>query len=227
MVVPTFSADFQVEPPEEMRPPRNGWSYDRPYSASALADEIYTPDSIEINRTMGAIPKAVLSREGRVRGNHPLCSLAAIGPLAHELIDPQTPMDVFAPLRRVAEMNGYYLLMGVDLTTMTAIHLAENMAGRNSFIRWALDTNGQAIMVSKGGCSEGFDNFDPVVEPIESQLKVGKSLWRMFPGQDLLDRCTQAIQENPMITRCDRIECRCDDAVLGGPILDELSLETV
>jgi aminoglycoside 3-N-acetyltransferase len=225
IAVPTFSSDYQVAAPKNMQPPRNGWDYDELYGDDNLLVDIFRPDSMEINRTMGAIPSAVLSMEGRVRGNHPLCSFAAVGPLAHGLIDSQSPTDVFAPLRAVAEMGGHYLLMGVNLTSMTAIHLAENMAGRNSFIRWARDNEGQPMMVFKGGCSEGFDRFDAVGDPIETRLTVGNSLWRVFPAQEFLDRCAKAIQEDPKITRCHEVECRCDDAILGGPILDQISLE--
>ena len=227
VVVPTFSSDYQTAAPKGMQPPRNGWDYDGPHGDKALSDEVYTAESMEMNRTMGAIPRALLSMDDRVRGNHPLCSFTAVGLFAREIIDPQTPMDVFAPLRVIAEMKGHYLLMGVDLTSMTAIHLAENNSGRNSFIRWARGKNGQPIMVFKGGCSVGFGNFDPIVQSMERRLTVGKSPWRVFPAQELLDRCADAIRQNPRITRCDKEECRCDDALAGGPILDELSLEIV
>lgn len=225
VVVPAFSSDYRVTPPEHMWPLRNGWSYDESREDGTLADAVYTPDSMEISRTMGAIPRAVLWTESRVRGDHPLCSFAAVGPLAHELIGPQSPTDVFAPLHMVAEIGGQYLLMGVDLKSMTAIHLAENMAGRNSFVRWARDGDGHPMMVFKGGCSEGFDNFDSVVEPIETRLTIGESRWRVFPAQELLDRCAKAIRVDPRVTRCDETECRCDDAILGGPILDQFSME--
>jgi aminoglycoside 3-N-acetyltransferase len=141
------------------------------------------------------------------------------------MIEPQTPIDVFAPLRRVADTNGHYLLMGVDLTSMTAIHLAENMAGRNYFVRWALSSDGQPMMVFKGGCSEGFHKLEPFVEQTERRMTVGKSLWRSFPAHGLLRVATDAITQQPEITHCGRAGCKCDDAVLGGPILDEFPLE--
>ena len=65
---------------------------------------VYAPDAPDIDRAdMGAIPAAVLAMPGRVRGNHPLCSFAAIGPLADELVAAQQPLHVFAPLRALAE----------------------------------------------------------------------------------------------------------------------------
>ena len=220
VVVPTFSRDYQAIPPNDMRPARNGIDYLTGLKRWPLADSAYSPESTTINRTMGAIPAAVLAREGRTRGNHAICSFSAIGPRSAEIIGPQTPTDVFAPLRQVAKANGLLLLMGVSLATLTAIHLAEQLAGREPFRRWAMGPDGKAMMVATGGCSSGFDSFDPVVSRLERRSLVGSSMWRAFPAAELLDEATIAIRNNPSITRCARSECNpCIDAIAGGPIL--------
>jgi aminoglycoside 3-N-acetyltransferase len=157
--------------------------------------------------------------EGRVRGNHPLNSFSAIGPLASDLIERQQPNDVYAPLERLAELHGAVVMMGVGLTSMTLIHLAERLAGRTLFRRWANDHDGRAMMVEVGSCSTGFDAFDSVLTPLEQRTTVGESLWRIFPAGPALAAATQAIRQNPGITHCGKPECRCNDAVLGGPIL--------
>ena len=56
--------------------------------------------------------------------------------------------------------------MGVDLERLTLLHLAEEMAGRQLFRRWAKDSNGSTIMVEVGGCSEGFHKFNQIVSDI-------------------------------------------------------------
>lgn len=220
VLVPTFSLTFSIPPPPDMRPPRNAWDYDHPIPDPLGVGRSYTPETNEVGGWLGVIPATVLEMEGRVRGNHPLNSFSAVGPLAHELVDRQAPDDVYAPLERLAELGGYVVLMGVGLTSMTLIHLAERMAGRTMFRRWANDIDGAAMMVEVGSCSTGFDRFDPVLAPFERRTMVGDSSWRIFPAGPALEAATQAIRDDPTITHCGKADCRCNDAVLGGPILD-------
>lgn len=224
VLVPTFSWTFSIPPPEHLRPARNGWDYETPIPDPLGVGRIYTPQTNEMNRpAMGAVPQTVLEMEGRVRGNHPLNSFAAVGPLARALIGGQSPDDVYAPLARLADLGGSIVLMGVGLTSMTAIHLAERRAGRTLFRRWANGADGLPLMVETGGCSTAFGRFDTVLAPFERRITVGESLWRIFPAPGTLEAATAAIRADPWITHCGKAECRCNDAVLGGPILDGLT----
>ena len=218
VLVPTFSSGFAV-PPTAWTPLRNGWHYDHPGGASDGPGRIFTAKSNDIDRDMGAIPERVLASPGRIRGEHPLCSFAAIGPLAQDLVTPQTHDDVMAPLRVLAEQAGVVLTMGVGLTSVTLLHLAEEMAERALFVRWANDNEGQPVEVRTGGCSEGFDRLEEVVEPFAARYIVGTSEWTRYDAAPALIAAAQAIRESPEITHCGRDDCeRCNDAVLGGPI---------
>lgn len=220
VMVPTFSWTFAV-PPSGPRRPQNAWDYDSFDQPTAGIGRVYRPDTAEIDREdMGAIAAAVVAMPGRVRGNHPLCSFAAVGPLAHALIAEQRPLSVWGPFRALAEAEGFVVLMGVALDNMTLLHLAEQMAGRNPFRRWANGPDGQPMEVETGGCSAGFDSLEPVLSSFESTARVGASAWRVFPARDALDAAASAIRDNPQLTHCGDPECgRCRDAVLGGPIL--------
>ena len=220
VLVPTFSLTFSISPPPHLRPPRNAWDYDHPIADLMGEGRIYSPETNEVSQWLGIIPTTVLQMDGRIRGNHPLNSFTAIGPLATDLIERQQPDDVYAPLRRLAELHGAVVLMGAGLTSMTLIHLAERLAGRTMFRRWANGFDGQAMMMEVGSCSTGFDAFDPVLAPLERRMTVGESLWRIFPAGPTLSAATEAIRQDPSITHCGKRECRCNDAVLGGPILD-------
>ena len=221
ILVPTFSYDYSISPPEDDRPLRNGCNYEDWDQNSAGSNKIFTVESHDISReSMGAIPYEILKMPKKDRGYNPLNSFTAIGPRSKELVWGQSPIDVYAPLRKLYELNGYIILMGVDLTRMTAIHYAEELAGRNLFIRWAKGLDGKPIRVSIGSCSEGFNNFEPLLKNIEKRVRVGKSLWRVFPIREALDICADAINKNQMITHCGNQNClRCRDAVQGGPIL--------
>jgi aminoglycoside 3-N-acetyltransferase len=225
VVVPTFSYDLAVPPPVGMRPLRNGYNYDAIEEATPESSRIYTPKSAAFSREhMGAIPAAVLAIPRHVRGNHPLNSFAAVGPLAHGVISSQEPMNAYGPLEALAETAGSVVMMGVGLNRMTLLHLAEQMAGRNLFRRWANGPDGQPMEVEVGSCSEGFVNLEPILSPITFEAKVGTSVWRVYPVKKTLTIAAREIQASPNLTHCGDINClRCRDAVLGGPILDSYS----
>lgn len=218
VLVPSFSSYFAIAPPEGMRPERNGWDYSVRWALPESTRLRYTPSTDIIDGDMGALPAALLACRGRARGNHPLNSFAALGPLAEELVHYQTPLDVYAPLREFAEYGGYVVSMGVGLDRMTALHLAEQNAGRTLFRRWADSPDGTPMMTAIGSCSNGFPNLDDLLSPLERQIIVGESLWRVFPLRDTLPVAEQAIRDNPEITRCGDQHCeRCADAIAGGP----------
>lgn len=220
LLAPSFSYDFAVAPPPALQLARNGLHYDRPYPGGAPgAARVYTPATQEVDPDMGAIAAAV-RHPRRVRGEHPLNSFSAVGPLAARLIGGQAPLAVYAPLAALAEAGGFVLLMGVALETMTLLHLAEQVAGRVPFRRWANDRQGRPQQVEAGGCSDGFGRLAPLLEPWRRQARVGQSQWQLFAAQPALAAAAAAMRAGPSITHCGNLDCeRCHDAVLGGPIL--------
>jgi aminoglycoside 3-N-acetyltransferase len=180
---------------------------------------IYSIDTTEITSDMGAIPRAMVNTDGRFRGNHPTNSFVALGPEAEKLISCQTPENVYAPFQMMMEMGGRIIMMGVDLTKMTAIHYAEQLSGREMFVRWALDENGNSMRMREGSCSDGFNNLASVVSEHEKRIMAGKSLWRIFPILETVKACAEAIRNDSSITHCGKTDCRCDDMAKGGPVL--------
>jgi aminoglycoside N3'-acetyltransferase len=219
LLVPTFSWRFSIPPPDHLRFPRNGFDHSLIHAAGGASD-VYTMESREIDADMGALPAAVLARSTHVRGDHPLNSFTAVGPMADDLIRDQSPLDVYAPLAALAASGGVVLLMGVGLDCMTLLHLAERRAGRALFRRWALGPDGVPISVEVGGCSRGFPRLNGTVAPLGRDWVVGRSLWRAFPAGRMLEAAAEAISATPSITRCDDPTCvRCRDAILGGPLV--------
>ncbi|MEM7032320.1 MAG: AAC(3) family N-acetyltransferase [Chloroflexota bacterium] len=181
---------------------------------------VYDAKIAPVDKDMGAIPAAVVANPAHIRGQHPLFPFAALGPLAEKLIVMQTAVNVFAPLKQLAEDDGFVVLMGVDLTRATILHLAEELAGRTLFRRWVSNADGEPMAVAVGGCSEGFENLAPALHSIEQICYVGKSKWRLYSARQLLDQVIPIIQAEPRLTHCVDSACdRCNDALLGGPIL--------
>jgi aminoglycoside 3-N-acetyltransferase len=218
LLVPTFSDAFFVHPLPEQRSRRNAWDYARPRPPAAGADRVFTPAALDVDRDMGASPAAVLATPGRVRGNHPLMSFTAVGPLAEALIAGQAPDDVYVPLARLTEQSGFILMIGVGLTEMTFLHYAELLAGRRPFLRWANGPDGRPMMVQYGGCTNGFDNFEPVLASLARETVIGASRWRAFPARETLAAAVAAIRRDSEITACAERCSRCADAIAGGPL---------
>lgn len=221
ILTPGFTYDYSITPSKDDRPQRNAWDYDKFLGDTSGCDKIFSVNNNDISiEDLGVIPYEILQMPERKRGYNPIDSFTSLGSKAVELISEQSASDVWAPLRKLYTEGGFVVLMGVSLTSMTAIHYAEQKAGRIPFIRWANGLDGLPIQVSIGSCSNGFDKLAPVLKPIEKDIYVGNSLWRVFPMKEAIDLCVAAIKKNPMITHCDNPDCeRCNDAVQGGPIL--------
>jgi aminoglycoside N3'-acetyltransferase len=219
LLVPTGSHGvFGISPPIDMRPERNGTDYtSAPWSPPH--NRIFDTSSDLLDDGFGVLPARVLARDGRIRGDHPLSSFTGLGPRAAELVGGQSPDDPAAPLARLAATGGFVLLIGVGLTRMTLIHLAEQRAGRERFRRWAYGPDGTPRMVKAGSCSEGFERMAPALAPAEVRIAVGSSIWRSFDAARTLALATDAIVADPHITHCGTDCERCDDMVFGGPIV--------
>jgi aminoglycoside N3'-acetyltransferase len=223
VLVHAFSYEFSLPPPPDptMRPPRNGWNYENnAKDVNPQNSSVYTPESKAVDKDMGALPRVIVSSPRCVRGNHPIDSFAAIGPLARDLIMGQEPLRIYAPLEALVSAHGSIVLMGIGLERMTFLHFAEQKAGRNLFRRWAMGPDHQPIVAEVGGCSDGFGHLASVLAPLKKEARVGQSLWQVFPARETLEVTARAIKENPLITHCADAACeRCNDAVLGGPLL--------
>jgi len=222
LLVPTFTETNTVPPPPGYRLRRNG---SRWYSGEELPPPTtqvspFAPEDNGVDPSMGTLPRVLLGRPDRVRGNHPHSSFAALGFLAQALVRDQRRLDFFAPFRALIDLGGWVLLIGVGLQRMTLIHLAEQRAGRVPFRRHVLDPAGQPVEAEVGSCSRGFGQLDPYLLPLARTARVGPSLWRAFDPVQVLEATAAAIGDNQRVTHCSNEQCdRCNDAVLGGPIL--------
>lgn len=220
VVVPTFTSDFELQAPVKRRLPRNAWNYDD--KAVGVRSDIFDPLLNYVSPGMGVIPSTLLGRRNRIRGSHPTNSMSALGPLSREIICGQTSLEVYAPIRKLADLGGKFVLMGVGLTALTAIHFAEKLSGRELFRRWAKGPSGQLDEIAVGSCSMGFDSLNDSVASIGRNLMVGASSWRILPAMPALRRFTSEISRDPYVTSCERSGCqRCSDSIAGGPIIGE------
>ncbi len=228
ILVPTFTYFFEVSPPSNDHLPVNGMLYTGPESVEAQHRQGVDGDPGSKKRfrmtgadlslsEMGGFSAAVLARSDRVRGDHPLNSFTAVGPLAKELITGQNWEDVYSPLERLTARNGRILLMGTDLTSLTFIHYAEQHSGRRLFVRWSSNSKNQPCRVRVGSCSRAFNNLEPSITCSETTIHGAQ--WRAFSAKAALKQLSRTIAHRPEITQCDDANClRCNDALAGGPV---------
>ena len=192
VLVPSFSSAFSVPRPNHEAPMVQNGIEDGFRGPTTGIGRVYTPTCREIDRDMGAVPAALLNMDRAMRGVHPLNSFAAVGPDAEALLAGQSALDVYAPIRELARRGGDILLMGVGLEAMTALHAAEELAGRRLFRRWANGPDGNAIAVAVGGCSRGFGAFDEVLPSSNGANEWAKASGVRFqPGRPSLSQPRQ------------------------------------
>jgi len=170
-----------------------------------------------VDPAMGAIPAAVLRNPRRIRGIHPLSSFTALGPDAGDVIAAQTPTHVYAPLQEIVARQGAVVCMGVGLDALTLIHLAELQGGLRLLHRWAWDRDATVVEAVHGGCSRGFERLADAVQPAETRITVGGSVWRIFDAAALLSLATERFADDPAAGLCAIPGCaRCRDQEAYG-----------
>lgn len=217
LIVPAFFYHSITEPGLKSYP-QNG-VLDKKHFEGQVTDYYDGPD--QIDSSMGALPKVLLSRQGTFRSKHPICSFAASGPLAETLMALPKPLDVYGHYEALyqSKETSFIVLAGTDLTRCTPVHFAEQKAGRKLFRRWTM-YHGHIVEAEAGGCSEGFEKLSPVVRDIEQMAIAGNSTFRIYEFKTFINHVSKHIKNNPESTHCGNTGClRCIDSLLGGPII--------
>lgn len=180
------------------------------YAPESVANERtptpYTYDT-PANRTMGIINETFRISFPVARTPHPSASFAAFGELAADLTGPGTEFDGLEPIKRLMDAGGHVLLLGVTHTNSTTIHLAEKLAGRQMFVRYAMTPEGVRAAMG-GGCGNGFDQLQPYVEHLERRTQLGNATMRAYGLQPYVAAAIALIQKDPYALLCDRCD-RC------------------
>jgi aminoglycoside 3-N-acetyltransferase len=210
LMMPTFTYQTMLVP--EIGPENNGLTYGEHLDNNRMA-EFYRPD-MPADRMMGILPETLRRREGAQRSMHPIFSFAGVG--VDAALAAQTMEEPFAPVRVLAEQDGWVLLMGVDHTVNSSFHHAERLAGRKQFLRWALTRQGVRECPGFGGCSEGFEKAAPLLAGMTRTVKIGDGVVRALPLQPMIEAVVEMIRQDPLALLCDRPDCERCNAVRAG-----------
>ncbi len=172
--------------------------------------EPFTHDT-PANPTMGIINETFRREYDVARSGNPMMSFAAYGAIADELCGAGTEVDAVEPINRLMQAEGQVLLLGVTHTNSTSVHLAEQLAGRRQFERYAMTPDGVRMAMS-GGCGNPFDDLQPHVQHLERRVEVGASTLRCYDLQSYVETARGLIEADPEALLCPAAKAcvRCD-----------------
>ncbi len=205
LVMPAFTYKTMIIP--EVGPPDNAIRYGSGRDTNRMA-EIFQAD-MPADKLMGVVAESLRSHPRAFRSLHPILSFVGIN--ARPILDSQSIKEPLLPIQKLLEQDGWVLLLGVNQTVNTSIHYAEQLAGRRSFIRWALTVRGVIPCQRFPGCSDGFEELAPHLNGIIRKIELGAALIQAVPVANVVEAVSEVIKENPLALLCGREDCeRCN-----------------
>lgn len=209
LIMPTFTYRTMITP--EVGPPNNGITYggDEYYNREAQPFSLDMPaDSL-----MGMLPEALRNHPLAKRSTHPILSFAGID--SDLFLGTQTLYEPFAPIAALASADGWVILINVDHTVNTSIHVAERLAGRRQFLRWALLGDRVVECPNFPGDSSGFNTIAEYLGPDTLRVNLGDAFIQAVPLRKLFETVQELLRLDPLALLCQRIDCERCYAVRG------------
>jgi aminoglycoside 3-N-acetyltransferase len=211
LVMPTFTYQTMVTP--LVGPPNNALDYAaedarRNAATAGTLDALPFRRDLPADEEMGILAETLRQHPAAKRSFHPILSFAGIN--ADFALDRQTLYDPLAPIGALAQKNGWVVLIGVDHSVNTSIHYGEKLAGRKSFVRWALARKRIIQCPGFPGDSSGFNEIVTYLGNGVETVTIGAARVQAVQMNNLIDRVKILIKANPRILLCERKECaRC------------------
>jgi aminoglycoside 3-N-acetyltransferase len=103
------------------------------------------------------------------------------------------------------------VLINVDHTVNTSIHYAERLAGRRTFLRWALLKDRVVECPNFPGDSSGFNAIWRYIQPGTRRVDLGEAFIQAVPLRKLFEVVRELIKKDPLALLCHRTDCeRCN-----------------
>jgi len=172
---------------------------------------------------MGVTAELFWRQKGVLRSGHPGGSFAAAGPLAERICAPQPlapPHGPDSPPGRVHELDGEVLLLGVEHSESTLLHVAETLAGVPYFVEHPclVEVDGEArrVMVRETDhCCRGFSRMDGWLgsRGLQRQGQVGNATAKLARARDIVAVSLEQLARDPFVFLCRAGDCsECDRA---------------
>ena len=160
----------------------------------------------------GIIPETFRKLPGVLRSNHPTHSVAGTGSAAASVLanhDAADPFGENSPVFRLWQANAWILLIGVDHTANSTIHVAEELLdlpyiGRTRTTR-VFSSDGQSdVTLRRPPCSNGFNVVDfPLRQRNQiREAKLGAARLMLMRSRDLVAVSLDLLRDNPAALLC-------------------------
>jgi len=149
----------------------------------------------------GRIPETFRKRKGVVRSLNPTHSLAALGPKANELVQ---------GWNKLLQADGYILLLGVDLSCCSAMHLAEEQVQLPPHILEKIESPpkpledyGPDLGWPEWDIGYGpYPDFAKMEEPCKEHgvmktVKIGEATVKLLRLRELIDLYAESLRKTP------------------------------
>jgi aminoglycoside 3-N-acetyltransferase len=163
----------------------------------------YDPE--ETPCTTGIIPETFRKRENVLRSKHVVHSVASTGPKASEIIA-ESHNKSLGGWKKLCELDGYILLIGVDFGRCTSMHLAEERVRLPKHIQdiltppgWLKKKYPDGEWDTDFGIYPDFKQIEPycIERKIIKATKIGNGTIRIVKLKKLLDLYVELLTENP------------------------------
>lgn len=161
--------------------------------------------ALPVDEDLGIVNETLRCYPDSERSPHPILSFVGVN--ATEALVAQTLVSPFGPVAWLADYDGDVLMIGRDQRANVSLHWAEQLAGRKTFVRWALTTAGVVECPNMPGCSEGFDRIRGRLGAITRHTSLNAVLLEAIPIRDLVNLTVGWIREDPRVLLCDRTGC--------------------
>jgi len=206
VMMPTFTYATMVIP--ESGPPGNGLTYGSGRDLNQMA-EMFDP-LMPADKMMGTLAETLRRHPEAARTQHPILSFAGVR--CEDELRLQTLEQPLAPIEALYKQDGWVVLMGVDHTANTSIHLGEYLAGRKQFVRWALTPAGIVECPRFPGDSRGFRAIEKDMRPDTRVAQLGRARVHAMPLRKLVGQVERRLTAEPLALLCDHSDCeRCND----------------
>jgi aminoglycoside 3-N-acetyltransferase len=211
LLVPTFT--FAHSDPAGWRnAPTTPEDLERARAEVPVFDPQTTPAHVP---WIGVFPEIVRRQPDAHRSDHPVVSFAAIGAEAASLTEGvpfHYPLGSDSPLARLHRHDGWVLLLGVDHTVNTSLHLAEVWANVPYIHRTAtLKTGPEEWTVMQGSpeCSAGFGKIEPLLRQARLLQRgyIGNAVSQLMRQRQVISMAVALLQGRGSFLLCDNPNC--------------------
>jgi len=166
---------------------------------------------LQPDKELGEVAHRLCSWPASRRSKHPAYSFVAAGSDSDELVKGYSLTDPLQPLRTFLRREPFVLTIGMDLSSATAIHLAEEKVLPDKFVKERALVVGSAgqtwVDVVALGCSMGFNRVESAGRVFLRETQLGNARVRIYSMKELVLAAERVLGDEPSALHCRRPGC--------------------